>query len=59
MLMGLQAELDAMNGGDGLEGLAKAEPEEEEGATMMGRQARELMLSGQGQPALHAFKVCL
>ncbi|KAL3148586.1 hypothetical protein ABBQ38_014017 [Trebouxia sp. C0009 RCD-2024] len=51
-----QAELDAMNGGDGLEGLAKAEPEEEEGATMMGRQARELMLSGQGQPALHAFK---
>lgn len=58
MLMGLQAELDAMNGGNGLEALAEAEPEKEEGATMMGRQARELMLSGQGQTALQAFKVC-
>lgn len=60
MVMGLvlQAELDAMAGPDGLETIAKAEPEAQEGATMMGRQARELMLSGQGQAALHAFKVC-
>ena len=52
-----QAELDAMNGADELEVLAKLEPEEEEGATMMGRKARELMLSGQGDAALQAFKV--
>ena len=55
--LGLQVELDAMNGADELEALAKLEPEEEEGATMMGRKARELMLSGQGDAALQAFKV--
>ena len=46
-----------MNEADELETLAKLEPEEEEGATMMGRKARELMLSGQGDAALQAFKV--
>ena len=56
-VLGLQAELDAMNGGGELEVLAKSEPEEEEGATMMGRKARELMLSGQGDAALQDFKV--
>ena len=45
-----------MSGGDALEAAAKVEPEEE-GATMMGRRARELMLSGQGDAALQAFKV--
>ena len=55
--LGLQVELDAMNEADELETLAKLEPEEEEGATMMGRKARELMLSGQGDAALQAFKV--
>lgn len=53
----MQVELDAMNGATELEVLAKLEPEEEEGATMMGRKARELMLSGQGDAALQAFKV--
>ena len=34
------------------------EPEREpEGPTMMGREARELMLSGQGDKALQLFKV--
>lgn len=39
-----------------LEGL---EPEREaEGPTMMAREARQLMLSGQGQAGLELFKVC-
>ena len=49
-----------MNGAGELEVLAKLEgdeKEEQEGATMMGRQARQLMLSGQGHAALQAFKV--
>ena len=57
----MQAELDAMNGASELEVLAKmegVEPEApSEGPTMMGRKARELMLSGQGDAALQAFKV--
>jgi len=51
-------ELDAMDGADELEVLAKLEAEPpSEGPTMMGRKARELMLSGQGDQALIAFKV--
>ncbi len=52
-----------MNGGNELEVLAKVEEAEGpcegpcEGPTMMGRKARELMLSGQGDAALQAFKV--
>ena len=57
----MQAELDAMNGASELEVLAKMEGVEaeapSEGPTMMGRKARELMLSGQGDAALQAFKV--
>jgi len=49
-------ELDAMDGADELELLAKLEAPSE-GPTMMGRKARELMLSGQGDQALIAFKV--
>lgn len=58
----LQVELDAMHGADELEVLAKLEgeeAEEQEGATMMGRKARQLMMSGQGDAALQAFKVHL
>ncbi|KAA6417737.1 MAG: 5 -3 exoribonuclease 1, partial [Trebouxia sp. A1-2] len=52
-----QVELDAMGGADELEVLAKLEAEPaSEGPTMMGRKARELMLSGQGDQALIAFK---
>ena len=47
-----------MDGADELEVLAKLEAEPpSEGPTMMGRKARELMLSGQGDHALIAFKV--
>ena len=47
-----------MDGADELEVLAKLEAEPpSEGPTMMGRKARELMLSGQGDQALIAFKV--
>ncbi len=48
-----------MNGGNELEVLAKVEEAEGpcEGPTMMGGKARELMLSGQGDAALQAFKV--
>ncbi len=47
-----------MAGADELEVLAKLEAEPpSEGPTMMGRKARELMLSGQGDQALIAFKV--
>ena len=45
-----------MDGADELELLAKLEAPSE-GPTMMGRKARELMLSGQGEQALIAFKV--
>ncbi|DBA92644.1 TPA: hypothetical protein ACH3X1_002861 [Trebouxia sp. C0004] len=52
-----QVELDAMDGADELEVLAKLEAESpSEGPTMMSRKARELMLSGQGDQALIAFK---
>ena len=56
----LQVELDAMTGTDELEAVAQSEGEGQgasEGPTMMGRRARELMLSGQGAAALQAFKV--
>ncbi len=43
-----------MDGADGAK--LEAEPPSE-GPTMMGRKARELMLSGQGDQALIAFKV--
>ena len=49
-----------MTGTDELEALAQVEDEGQgasEGPTMMGRRARELMLSGQGDAALQAFKV--
>ncbi len=47
-----------MAGADELEVLAKLEAEPpSEGPTMMGRKARELMLSGQGDQALITFKV--
>lgn len=49
-----------MEGGDELEVMAKLEAEPpSEGPTMMGRKARQLMLSGQGDQALVAFKVNL
>ena len=47
-----------MDGAHELEVLAKLEAEPpSEGPTMMGQKARELMLSGQGDQALIAFKV--
>ena len=49
-----------MTGPNELETLATTEGEGQgasEGPTMMGRRARELMLSGQGDAALQAFKV--
>lgn len=59
----VQVELDAMANGTGdlataaqLEGL-KDEQVEGQGPTMMGRQARQLMMSGQGNAGLQAFKV--
>ena len=43
-----------------LAALEGPDPEREpEGPTMMGREARELMLSGQGDKALQLFKVAL
>lgn len=49
-----------MEGGNELEAMAKLEAEPPfEGPTMMGRKARQLMLSGQGDQALVAFKVDL
>ena len=58
----VQAELDAMTNDTGdLATAAKVERLEDEqagqGPTMMGRQARQLMMSGQGDAGLQAFKV--
>ena len=58
----VQAELDAMTNDTGdLATAAKVEGLDDEavgqGPTMMGRQARQLMMSGQGDAGLQAFKV--
>ena len=59
----MQAEIDAMaNGNADMATAAKLEGLEDGGAegagpTMMGRQARQLMMSGQGDAGLQAFKV--
>lgn len=59
----MQAEIDAMaNGNADLVTAAKLEGLEDEGGegagpTMMGRRARQLMMSGHGDAGLQAFKV--